>query len=58
MNKFNLETLQAENSIFDVNVRKKNEKLFLPLSIEKTIKLIKKDSQFISENNEDFLQET
>jgi len=59
-NTFSLLSLEKNQGVFDINIRKKGDDLYLPILLKSAIKLFKNDKgeEYYSENNQDLLQET
>ena len=60
LDNFNLHNLETNLGIFDVNIRKKGDELYLPITLKEAIPLFQKDQEenYITEQNYDLLQET
>jgi len=52
-----LPKLEDEYPMFDINIKQHSQK-YLPITLNEGIELLKNDSTYISNNNEDFLNET
>jgi len=56
---FKLSSLEQNQGVFDVKIRKKEDDLYLPVLLKEAVKLFKTDTEnFFSEKNDELLQET